>query len=86
MPHPLEQGLRPSPTVRILPFTEVRVPHPLEQGLRPIRLCFIEEAVDNVRVPHPLEQGLRPVLLHLYYYFDLCQSAPSIRTRIKTLS
>ncbi len=37
----------------------------------------------DVRVPHPLEQGLRPIskFSRRVYY---SQSAPSIRTRIKT--
>ncbi len=61
----------------------VRVPHPLEQGLRPI-VSSGGLVMPAVRVPHPLEQGLRHCFINWLIFFH-SQSAPSIRTRIKTL-
>ncbi len=60
------------------------MPHPLEQGLRQSR-DHGYPPISVVRVPHPLEQGLR--LQEVRLQCDILQqrqSAPSIRTRIKT--
>ncbi len=59
------------------------MPHPLEQGLRP-GYPYALPAVSDVRVPHPLEQGLRHRSLSPFLFIFRGQSAPSIRTRIKT--
>ncbi len=66
-------------------FSNVRVPHPLEQGLRRSNSA-LSFSLFSVRVPHPLEQGLRHFYKWILNEAILCQSAPSIRTRIKTPS
>ena len=65
-------------------FVSVRVILPLKQGLRPNSVYF-HSRFSMDRVILPLKQGLRPrsslIRMKLPHY---CQSATSIKTRIKT--